>query len=58
MYLHPELKIIESDPGKNPHSQQKWQLFQTDNVNLTSIQDFQNISDSRDMTLFYYVNHI
>lgn len=24
MYLHPELKIIESDPGKNPHSQQKW----------------------------------
>ncbi len=22
--LHPELKVIESDPGKNPHSPQKW----------------------------------
>jgi parallel beta-helix repeat protein len=24
MSLHPELKISESDPGKNPHSPQKW----------------------------------
>jgi parallel beta-helix repeat protein len=24
MSLHPELKIIDSDPGKNPHSPQKW----------------------------------
>jgi parallel beta-helix repeat protein len=24
MYLHPELKISGSDPGKNPHSPQKW----------------------------------
>jgi parallel beta-helix repeat protein len=24
MYLHPEVKVSESDPGKNPHSSQKW----------------------------------
>ncbi len=24
MYIHPELKVTESDPGKNPHSPQKW----------------------------------
>ncbi len=24
IYLHPELKISGSDPGKNPHSPQKW----------------------------------
>ena len=24
MYLHPDLKINESEPGKNPHSPQKW----------------------------------
>lgn len=24
IYLHPELKINESEPGKNPHSPQKW----------------------------------
>ena len=24
MYLHPDLKINESDPGKNPHFPQKW----------------------------------
>ena len=25
IYLHPELKVNSSDPGKNPHSPQKWQ---------------------------------
>ncbi|HAQ18135.1 MAG TPA: hypothetical protein DCR40_02760 [Prolixibacteraceae bacterium] len=24
MYLHPEVKVSKSDPGKNPHSPQKW----------------------------------
>lgn len=24
LYLHPELKVSETDPGKNPHSPQKW----------------------------------
>jgi parallel beta-helix repeat protein len=24
IYINPELKVIESDPGKNPHSAQKW----------------------------------
>lgn len=24
MYLHPELKVSETDPGRNPHSPQKW----------------------------------
>jgi len=24
VYLHPELKVIESNPGDNPHSPQKW----------------------------------
>jgi len=24
MYLHPEVKVSESDPGKNPNSPQKW----------------------------------